>query len=575
MFSQIRGIRADERHLHPSVYKRIRKTKELLQKGVDPKEFETRGGLDLDTYQALETRWLEQQQRMDEAKKEVIAQYGSLKNAPMTGPCKKIEPVIGSRNALVLLTEFKDIKHKVDPNYFKELLFSKGKNRSMRDYYLESSWNQLDIDGNVNGHWYTASKNRDDYVDKYPINGHYPNAQKLVTETILQAKTSREFDFSPFARNGKIDMLIVIFAGYGLDTKLNIMYVRPHKDKLAKPIELQRGIWADRYCLIPELPRDDVGVFCHEIGHLLGLPDLYNERSPVVGGWCLMALGDHINDGRTPAHPSAWCKLHMGWTEPIRLNGLPQSQDLPSVIDSKKIYRIDAHGSAGKEYFLLENRQQKGFDRYLPGSGMLIWHVNEARCVVQAPNYDSEHLFLTLKESDGRRDLQRDQTVLVKQEGVEKTIKDLMGDIGDAYPGNTINRNFNDKSNPNSNTYQGNKSMVSVTSISDSEDFMKAEMGVQFQSISGKTSPETSSKPSESTQETSPKPSLASAKAQEYVLSQFMAMMTSREVEDPYDEGYEDAILDFIDNNGLNFYKEGYHLGYLSGYKIGKKDKKI
>lgn len=551
--------KAQSRHLNPSVYKRIRKTENLIQKGMNPEEFRTRGGLDLKTYQALQKRWKDQEQRMEEYKEKI-----QIKDAPTTGPCKNIEPVVGTKNALVLLCEFKDIKHSLKSEYFKELLFAKGSNRSMRDYYLEASWNKLDIDGDVNREWYSASGRRLDYVDDIPVQGHYPHARELVRETIIQAKNSRNFDFAPFAKDGKIDILIVIYAGEGQDTKLNIKYIRPHKDRLAEPIEVQKGIWADRYCLIPELPAEDVGCFCHEVGHFLGLPDLYKEGySPVVGSWCLMAIGDHIENGRTPAHPSAWCKVHLGWCKPQILNQLPLEYEIPAVIDDENaVYKIEVFGSGGKEYFLLENRQQKGFDRNLPGNGILIWHVDETVCLAQAPNYDPQHFFLTLIQADGKQELQRDMMVLIKKEGIEVAMKDLKGDTGDAFPGVTVNRTFDDKSNPNSNSYKGNETMVRVKFISDSDDVMKAQMGLQHQA---------------ETITTKPIP-IEANKSPEFILSQFMTLMTSQKTKTPYDQGYEDGIQDLIEKlkveENLDSYQEGYRCGYLNEFDKATPKKK-
>ena len=83
----------------------------------------------------------------------------------------------------------------------------------------------------------------------------------MISEVVLQAKNSGSFDFSKIAKDGEIEILIVIYAGEGLDTKLNINYIRPHKDSLSEPIEVQEGIFAKRYCLIPELPSDDLRLF--------------------------------------------------------------------------------------------------------------------------------------------------------------------------------------------------------------------------------------------------------------------------------------------------------------------------
>lgn len=545
-----------ERHLHPSVYKRFIKTRNLIEKGVDSEELRNRGGLDLETYEALRQRGKSQKQRTKSYKENVIKHYGSLKAAPLSvGPCKKIDPVIGPKNALVLLTEFKDVKHSHSGDEFQELLFSKGSGRSLRDFYLEASWNQLDITGKVNDQWFTASDTSLNYVDE-SINIKYPLARKLVEETILQAKNSENIDFTPFAQNGYIDILIIVFAGRGIDTSLKIDHIRPHQGNLAEPIEVQNGIWANNYALVPELPMDDLGCYCHEVGHLLGLPDLYNWKSPVVGSWCLMAIGDHLDNGRTPSHPSAWCKIHLGWKQPQTIGELPKNQEIPAVTgENGAIYKVEIPGTGGQEYFLLENRQQKGFERNLPGSGLLIWHVDQSKCIHKAPNSDPNHFFITLIESDGKNDLLQDINDLMKKDEFKVAIKELIGDDGDAFPGITVNRNFNGESNPNSNSYSGVKSMVSITDISDSDDVMKAKIGVQ---------PGSNLPISMNQGEISSQHPLS-------VIQNLLALMSPQKHVKPYDQGYGDAKQDLIekikDENGLNFYKTGYIEGYQKGYK--------
>ena len=455
----------------------------------------------------------------------------------------------------------KDLKHSIEPQYFEEFLFSKGSNKSMRDYYLEASWKQLDLTGKVINPWYAAHGIRADYVDEVPVNKNYPRAQRLVKETILQAK-SNGIDFTPFSKNGKIDLLIIVFAGMGLDRKLNIKYIRPHQGSLSEPIEVQNGIWADKYCLVSELPKDDLGCFCHEVGHLLGLPDMYKEGySPIVGEWCLMGIGDHIDEGKTPAHPSAWCKVHLGWREPKILDNPPETYDIPAIVDDDgTIYKIEVKGTDGKEYFLLENRQHKGFDLKLPGSGLVIWHINEDQCVHMAPNSDPEHFFLTLVQSDGKSELQRDMNVLAKDFTGDDVMKELSGDEGDAYPGETHNRTFNEKSTPNSDSYEGNKSLVSITSISDSQDKMQAQMGKKYQSDLID-----STKPTDSSQE----------RLSIKMVQAFNALMLSEKDEDPLNVGYEDGKKDAVEKlkekNGLNIYKEGYREGYHNGYEMARK----
>jgi immune inhibitor A len=542
-------------------------TEALLEQNTDKKDLESKGGLDFETFEALQRRGEIHQQNLMEYKQEIKSFYGSLKNAPNSvGPCQKIGPVIGTKNAIVLLAEFKDVKHSNEANAFKDLFFNKDNKQSLRNYYLEASWNQLDINGNVNEKWYTSNNNRTDYLDD-PTNFHYPKAQKLVIETIEMAKNSGNIDFSPYAKDGKIEILIIVYSGIGQDTKLNINYIRPHHYHLLEPLEVQEGIFADDYIIIPELPIYDVGCICHEIGHVLGLPDLYLDNyGPIVGSWCLMGVGCWNNEGRTPAHPSAWCKLHLGWTEPKLLDQIPQLQDIPAVIDDKTIYKVLVQDSDGKEYFLLENRQQKGFDEYLPSSGLLIWHVDETACIKQNPNFDPKHFFMTLKQSNGKNDLAENRIEIIKKAKIgDKPPKGAGGDEGDPFPGITVNRTFNDYSNPNSRTYKGNKSFVEVVSISDSNKLMNAQIGISSKSdkLEMRYKPEIISKTID--------PELK----QEIINLFFINLLSKPEEKNSYDDGVADGRKEYLEElivkEYLDLYQNGYRLGYSQGYEEARR----
>lgn len=554
---------ASERQLHPSIYKKIRKTNNILKGKVRPHISEDVDGLDLDTYHTLQKRWQNNQIEVEEKRLRLINRYGSLKEVPPSkGPCKNLEePVIGTKKALVLLIEFQDKKHTIsDSRYFQDLLFSKGSNYSMRDYFLEASWNQLDVNGEVSDKWYTSSLRYSQYLDDYSKRGNRPQAQKLVTEAIIQAKNSNKFDFSSYSNKGQIELLLVVYAGHGFDTKLNQKYIWPHTHRLKEPYEIQEGIWVDRYALIPELPSDDVGCACHELGHLLGLPDLYNEEhGPVIGSWCLMSYGCYNNNSKTPCHPSAWCKIHLGWLKPQLIESTLQTYEIPSIIDEKIIYKIDIKNSNGKEYFLLENRQQNGFDKYLPGHGLLIWHVNEDACKLSSPNSDPNHFFVTLEESDGRNELQSNQITLNKKIGNEKARKVLTGDIGDAFPGETINRTFNDFTNPNSNSVNEYKSGVVVTSISDSNDIMNAGIGVL---------------PVSKEQDIYRMESAAMSKTSIKLFSKNFLTFILQDAKDPYQEGKADFIEDLKEQNRFKSFQDGYRKGYRRGLLDAIKDLK-
>ena len=360
-----------ERPLNPIIHEKIRTTEKLLKEGVDQNKLVSKGGLDIETHKALKKRNDIINQSLKEFKenldKKVSDEYikdlhekaqeesGMNQIFTVKMPCDKIEPVIGSRKALVLPIDFKDNKHKTEAEHFKKMLFTKG-SMSMRDYFLENSWNQLDIDGDV-AEWTTAEKEREYYVDKlYDKKSStggiaFPQAQILVEEAVMNAHKGGT-DFFNYDTNGDglIDTLIVICAGVGFDTSLKINYISPHTANLNKPITFKiekKEYTIKRYAIIPELSAydsqpDDLGCFCHEMAHILGIPELYSPDftsdsqnfSPVLGYWCLMGVGSYTDHGKIPTHMGAWCKKRLGWVEPMKVSGKPKEYPIPTVTDS-------------------------------------------------------------------------------------------------------------------------------------------------------------------------------------------------------------------------------------------------
>jgi hypothetical protein len=213
-----------------------------------------------------------------------------------------------------------------------------------------------------------------------------------------------------------------------------------------------------------------LGVYCHELGHVFGLPDLYDTdyTSNGVGYWSLMAGGSWNGPsglGGSPAHFDAWSKLFLNFLSPVVPSFDQYGVSIPQVETNQTIYKLWTNGSPASQYFLVENRQQVGYDTYLPSSGMLIWHIDEDR-----PDNDSEwwpgsglpgHYKVALEQADGLWEL-------------EKNID--AGDAGDPYPGSTLNTDFSGGSTPNSDDYSGTPTQVSVSNISNSMATMTADL---------------------------------------------------------------------------------------------------
>jgi M6 family metalloprotease-like protein len=257
---------------------------------------------------------------------------------------------------------------------WEEMLFSsgiyKGKNNatgqpvygSLHDYYQEVSVGGLDVSGKVYD-WLTVSKTRPEYP-QLPTNPK----QALLTEA-LDALLKREGNECLAG----VDGVIFIYAGDRFKTTNRGSVFWPHRASV-----MYRGkSWP--YVICPEGGRRmaNISVFCHEFGHLLGLPDLYarpeNPGSEGVGAWSLMSqqLG-----GGQPQHMCAWCKERLGWLKPAIVDpGVKQKLILSPVEGSgTQCFKIPMRGD-GSEYLLLEDRHRQGFDAHLPGEGLMIWHV--------------------------------------------------------------------------------------------------------------------------------------------------------------------------------------------------------
>jgi hypothetical protein len=161
-----------------------------------------------------------------------------------------------------------------------------------------------------------------------------------------------------------------------------------------------------------------------------------------------MAGGSWNNNGLTPAHMSAWCKLKLGWVTPRVIFDAQRAVSLAGSATSAEILKLPVGDPTSKEYFLIENRTKDGFDLSLPGDGLLIWHIDDNRI----NNDDQNHFLVALEQADGLAEL-------------ENGIDD--GDTGDPFPGSVGNRLFNENSNPNSKSYDATDSRIAVSKISD------------------------------------------------------------------------------------------------------------
>ena len=158
-----------------------------------------------------------------------------------------------------------------------------------------------------------------------------------------------------------------------------------------------------------------IGTFCHEFGHVLGLPDFYvtdySSQHKTLGDWDIMDAGAYLNGGNTPPTYSAHERFYLGWLTPEILNETGdfeleelQKSNKAYIVTSTGEHNLDGGNPNPATYYLLENRQKIGWNRYLPGHGLMITKTiyNENNWYNNIPNNNRYLQGYDLIEADGK-----------------------------------------------------------------------------------------------------------------------------------------------------------------------------
>ncbi len=385
----------------------------------------------------------------------------------------------GTFKALAILIDFPDKPAQTDSSTYDSLLFGNSLG-NLKHYWSEVSYGNFTlttINMPSSLRWFTAAETLMYYVGSDNGWGTYPNnAQKLAEEAILAADPYVDYSQYDNDNDGDVDLIFIIHAGSGAEFTGDSTDFLSDYGVLNSALTLD-GVTIDHFTLEPEYwnsPGDmTIGVFARIMAeYLFNIPVLWDWRQKAggLGDWSLMATGNWNGPsglGAYPAMPDAWSRWQMGYLTPIVLTN-DTSLTIPAVEDTGIVYRVWTNGIPGNQYFLLENRQQTGYDAYLPGKGLLIYHVDES--VTSTPpnrypyypgNTTKGHYFIALEQADGEWKLERAHD---------------NGNDGDPFPGSTNNHTFNSSSTPSSKDYAGNDTYVSITNINESGGNISADI---------------------------------------------------------------------------------------------------
>ena len=362
---------------------------------------------------------------------------------------------IGTQSVLVILGYYDDRPQQTLPSDFQTKFF--GSSKSIRDYYSQASYGLFSLtpaaesSGTVNDGivgWVNLGKTHPD-----PSNQDW-NATLNIASSALQA-ANPYVDFAAFDKDGNKGIsaselhVVLVIAGYeaSYDGGIAQPAVWGHKWSISTSV-VNDGVtvcspsFKGSYTMFGEMMGDHpstMGVIVHEMGHDLGWPDLYGNSGAGLGSWDIMSYGGwntapgDIYLGQTPPLPNAYLRTILGWIDPNNpaqllpaLNFQNAPINLISSTESPFALTLPTDSNPSLligEFFIVENRARISYDASLPGSGALVWHINET-----FPN---------------NLDPQKPRVKLIQADGFDHlSTAANYGDPGDPFSDSSINKSF-------------------------------------------------------------------------------------------------------------------------------------
>ena len=351
---------------------------------------------------------------------------------------KVATPLNIAPRGLVILVNFTDVAFTTDKAEMDSMLIGKNYTRDYsynyggRKYFVTSegsAWKyffdssnghydpQFDVIGPV-----TVSKDMAFYGKNNPSTDFDNAPWTMVKEACQLVDDSVDFSLYDNDKDGYVDFVYVIYAGYGEADGGEENTIWPHSYWLLDAGVTCKvdGKCVDLYACGNEMDsytnhHTGIGTFCHEFSHVLGLPDLYETTGygthKTIGSWSILDYGPYNNDGNTPPAYSAYEQFFMGWLTPrlivdpenVVLNEL-QTSDNALLISTSDEHNLLGNDPRPTTFYMVENRQQVGWDEYIPGHGMMLTKIQYSSntWMDNTVNNNARKMGVDLIEADGK-----------------------------------------------------------------------------------------------------------------------------------------------------------------------------
>lgn len=414
---------------------------------------------------------------------------GTRASAPLT--------CMGSPKVPVVLVEFSDLSftvaggtsQEVHDNYDKYFNLTGervGSNYgSVKQYFVDQSDGQFSPDFSVIG----PIKLPKSYAYYGEGTGDMPSRlSEFYSSVCKQAMTDYNIDWTVFDNNnnGVVDFIFFIYAGEGENAGGDVNTIWPCEKVSTVNITVNNetiafggyGCTNEKYVNGAKIYWDGIGTCVHELSHGIGLPDFYDTRGRSYGldYWDLMDSGCYTYvSGYYPVAYSAYEREFMGWRNIVEIKHDADTILTINPVENKDgiAYKIFNPANTDRnEYFILENRQNIGWDRFLGrnssqygvGHGLLIYHVDykTSAWTSNTVNIDAKHQRMTIVPADGTLD---SYSLLNASSTQDDYNAWLISQRGDAYPGYTNKTEMSDY-----NVFTGGQIAMKITEIKENED---------------------------------------------------------------------------------------------------------
>ena len=328
---------------------------------------------------------------------------------------QKAFPLNGSPRSLVILVNFSDTTFvtATPQSAFTNLLnqdgySANGGTGSARDYFMASSYGKFAPNFDVVGPF--TLPNTMAFYGSNDASGNDVNPVQMVIDACAAANSDNPgVDFTQYDtdNNGIIDNVFIYYAGHNEAEHGSANSIWPHRWFVTHNSNHEGGL-ADitfdgkllmDYACTSELRGNTgsnmcgIGTFCHEFGHVLGLPDYYDTsgiQKNSLNYWSIMDVGAYSNFGRTPPTYSVYDRFYLGYFTPEQISSTSNLTLFPiyqgktqltnttnqAFLFSETTHNLNGANPSPTEFFMVEYRKKIGWDTYLPAEGMCVWHID-------------------------------------------------------------------------------------------------------------------------------------------------------------------------------------------------------